>query len=202
MHTSRSIGQTQTRIHRLDDAFVTQGGDVLGEVDLAYELYGEINERRDNVILVFHALTGSQHAAGECTAVPEVGDLWTEELHAGWWDGYIGPGRGIDTDRYAVLCVNYLGGCYGSTGPSSIDPSTGSPYGASFPTLTLTDIVDSQVRLLDELGIEKLHAVIGGSVGGLMCAVLATKYPDRVRVVVPIAAGFGVTALQVLHNFE
>ncbi len=202
MHTSNSVGPTQTHVHRLADEFVTQSGAVIPQVDLAYELYGEINEKRDNVIVVFHALTGSQHAAGDCAEVPEVGDLWTEEMRTGWWDGYIGPGRGIDTNRYAVLCINYLGGCYGSTGPSSIDPTTGSPYGSSFPTLTLTDIVDSQVRLLDELGIERLHAVVGGSVGGLMCAVLATKYPDRVGVVVPIAAGFGVTALQVLHNFE
>ncbi|HEY5651803.1 MAG TPA: homoserine O-acetyltransferase, partial [Acidimicrobiia bacterium] len=138
MHASRSVGQTQTHIHRLAGEFVTQSGAVLPEVDLAYELYGEINERGDNVILVFHALTGSQHAAGQCDAVPEVGERWTEEIWTGWWDGYVGPGRGIDTDRYAVLCVNYLGGCYGSTGPASIDPSTGSPYGGSFPTLTLT----------------------------------------------------------------
>ena len=202
MHTSDTVGVTETQILRLDAPFRTQSGAELAEVDLAYELYGEINEPRDNVVLVFHALTGSQHAAGWCESVPAAGERWTDEMYLGWWDGYIGPGRGIDTSKYAVLCVNYLGGCYGSTGPASIDPTTGSPYGSSFPTLTLTDIVESQVRLLDALGIERVHAVIGGSVGGLMCAVFATRYPDRVEVVIPIAAGFDVTSLQVLHNFE
>ena len=202
MHMSQTVGDTKTQIQRLEGSFVTQSGEVIPEVELAYELYGEINEARDNVILVFHALTGSQHAAGQCGDVVEAGGRWTEEMRTGWWDGYIGPSRGLDTEEYAVLCVNYLGGCYGSTGPASINPVTGAAYGSSFPTLTLTDMVDSQARLLDALGIDKLHAVVGGSVGGLMCAVFATRYPDRVAVVVPIAAGFHVTKLQVLHNFE
>ena len=97
----------------------------------------------------------------------------------GWWDAFIGPGRAIDTDRFAVLCVNYLGGCYGSTGPASLDPTTGRHYGSSFPAVTFDDIVDSQVRLLDHLGIDRLHAVVGGSVGGQMCLSLATRYPQR-----------------------
>lgn len=202
MHTTDSVGVTQTEVVRLGEPFRTQSGAELRDVELAYELYGEISAGRDNVVLVFHALTGSQHAAGWCEEVVEADGRWTEEMHPGWWDGYIGPARGLDTSRYAVLCVNYLGGCYGSTGPASIDPTTGSPYGSAFPQLTLTDIVDSQVRLLDELGIEKVQAVVGGSVGGLMCAVFATRYPERVEVVIPIAAGFGVTSLQVLHNFE
>lgn len=197
-----SIGPTKTIIHEFDEPFVTQSGAVLPSVQLAYEQYGEINDARDNVILVFHALTGSQHAAGYCDNIGAAGDRWSEEMYTGWWEGYIGPGRGIDTDRFAVICINYLGGCYGSTGPSTIDPTTGSPYGSTFPSITLTDIVDSQVRLLDALEIDRLHAVIGGSVGGMMCAVFATRYPDRVEVVVPVAAGLGVTALQVLHNFE
>lgn len=198
----QSVGPTKTILHELEGPFETQSGAVLPTVTLAYEQYGEINEARDNVVLVFHALTGSQHAAGFCDHIEAAGDLWSEEIYTGWWDGYIGPGSGVDTDEFAVICVNYLGGCYGSTGPSSIDPTTGSPYGSGFPTITLTDIVDTQARLLDELGIDKLHAVIGGSVGGLMCAVFATRYPERVEVVIPIAAGLGVTALQVLHNFE
>ena len=194
-----SVGRAETRFHTLDGPFTVQDGDTLPEVTLAYELYGQINDARDNVI---HALTGSQHAAGYNPEVPGLDGRWTEEMHHGWWDGFIGPGKAIDTDRYAVLCVNYLGGCYGSTGPASINPTTGRPYGSSFPKLTLTDIVDSQMRLLDDLGIERLHAVTGGSVGGMACAVLATKYPDRVRIVLPIAAGFETTTLQVLHNFE
>jgi homoserine O-acetyltransferase len=182
--------------------FTTQGGVTISEVTLAYELYGEVNEARDNVILVFHAITGSQHAAGINRSVDGIDGRWTQEVHRGWWDGFIGPGRAMDTDRYAVLCVNYLGGCYGSTGPASIDPSTGRRYGSSFPAVTLTDIVDSQTRLLDELGIERLHAVIGGSVGGMMSAVFATRHPDRVDVVIPIASGLRTTTLHALLNFE
>ncbi len=202
VHDSDGVGRVETRFHTLARPFVTQGGASIPEVTLAYEMYGELNDFRDNLVLVFHALTGSQHAAGINPGVAGLEDRWTDELHEGWWDGYIGPGRGLDSDRYAVMCINYLGGCYGSTGPSSIDPTTGRPYGSTFPALTLTDIVDSQVRLLDELGIEKVHAVVGGSVGGLMCAVFATRYPDRVHTVIPIAAGFETSSLQVLHNFE
>jgi homoserine O-acetyltransferase/O-succinyltransferase len=200
-HEVGDLGRVETRFHTLDRPLRLQGGEVLARVTLAYELYGEISEDRDNVVLVFHALTGSQHAAGFNPAVEGVGSRWTEEVHVGWWDGFIGPGKALDTRRLAVLCINYLGGCYGSTGPSSPGPD-GRPWGRSFPTLTLTDIVDSQVALLDELGIERLHAATGGSVGGLMALVLATRYPDRVGSVIPIAAGLGVTSLQVLHNFE
>lgn len=196
------VNEPVTRFCDLPGPFTLQSGEALAQVRLAYEIYGEISPARDNVILVFHALTGSQHAAGINSSVPEAGDLWTDEMAEGWWSGFIGPGKALDTDRFAVLCVNYLGGCYGSTGPRSLNPSTGSPYGSSFPDVTLTDVVDSQVRLADELGIEKFHAVVGGSVGGLMCAVLATRYPERVEMVIPIAAGLEVTSLQVLHNFE
>ncbi len=196
------VSEPVTRFCDLPGPFTLQSGEALAQVRLAYEIYGEISPASDNVILVFHALTGSQHAAGINSSVPEAGDLWTDEMAEGWWSGFIGPGKALDTDRFAVLCVNYLGGCYGSTGPRSLNPSTGSPYGSSFPDVTLTDVVDSQVRLADELGIEKFHAVVGGSVGGLMCAVLATRYPERVEMVIPIAAGLEVTSLQVLHNFE
>ncbi len=196
------VSEPVTRFCDLPGPFTLQSGEALAQVRLAYEIYGEISPASDNVILVFHALTGSQHAAGINSSVPEAGDLWTDEMAEGWWSGFIGPGKALDTDRFAVLCVNYLGGCYGSTGPRSLNPSTDSPYGSSFPDVTLTDVVDSQVRLADELGIEKFHAVVGGSVGGLMCAVLATRYPERVEMVIPIAAGLEVTSLQVLHNFE
>ena len=196
------VGEVQTRFHTLEGTFRTQGGETIESVTLAYEVYGEISETADNVILVFHAITGSQHAAGTNRSVDGVDGRWAPEIHRGWWDGFIGPGRAMDTDRFAVICVNYLGGCYGSTGPSSIDPSTGQPYGSSFPEVTMTDIVDSQARLMSELGIERLHAVIGGSVGGMMAAVFATRYPDRVDVVIPIASGLRTTTLQALLNFE
>lgn len=196
------IGSVETRFHTLAGPFRLQGGETLEEVTLAYEQYGEISPRGDNVVLVFHALTGSQHAAGWNEMVPGLTVEWTDECQYGWWDPFIGPGRAIDTDRLAVISVNYLGGCYGSTGPSSLDPSTGEPYGSNFPDLTLTDLVDTQMQLLSELGIECLWGVTGGSVGGLMCLIVATRYPDRVKKVVPIAAGLEVTSLQVIHNFE
>lgn len=200
--TFENLPRTETRFATLDGPFTTLSGRNIPEVTLAYEIYGELNEARDNVILVFHALTGSQHAAGYTPSVPGVGEKWTEEMQVGWWEGFIGPGLALDTDRFAVMCVNYLGGCYGSTGPSSVNPATGRPYGSAFPNLTITDIVDSQVQLLDKLGIERIHACTGGSVGGLMALVMGTRYPDRVKVVIPIAAGLGVTTLQVIHNFE
>lgn len=201
-HYVSAIGPVETRFHTLDGVFEPQQGGMLGEVTLAYEQYGEISPGGDNVILVFHALTGSQHAAGWNGEVPGLAVEWTDECRLGWWDGFIGPGRALDTDRFAVICVNYLGGCYGSTGPSSIDPSTGEPHGSRFPGVTLTDVVDSQMQLLSELGIETVHAVTGGSVGGMMSVVAATRYPDRVHKVIPIAAGLTVTSLQVIHNFE
>ncbi|MGH8912844.1 MAG: homoserine O-acetyltransferase MetX [Acidimicrobiia bacterium] len=192
----------ETRFHTLDGSLSLQKGEVLPEVTLAYEQYGELNAEKDNAVLVFHALTGSQHAAGWNESVPGLYVDWTEECQAGWWDAFIGPGRALDTERFAVFCVNYLGGCYGSTGPSSIDPASDRPFGSLFPELTLTDLVDSQMQLMAELGVDKVHAVIGGSVGGLMCLVAATRYADRVETVIPIAAGLGVTSLQVIHNFE
>lgn len=178
-----------------------QRGGMLAEVRLAYELYGEIDEAGDNLILLFHALTGSQHAAGWTEQVDGV-ERWTDECRHGWWTDFIGPGLALDTDRFAVLCVNYLGGCYGSTGPSSLDPATGRPYGSSFPDLTLADIVDSQLALLDHLGVARVHATTGASLGGMMALSLATRHPDRVRKVMPIAAGLHTTSLQFIHNFE
>ncbi len=192
----------ETQFQTSTEPFVLEDGSSLPGLTLAYELYGTVNEARDNVILVFHALTGSQHAAGVNPAVPGVGERWTEECQLGWWDGFVGPGRALDTDRFAVLCINYLGGCYGSTGPASENPVTGQPYGGAFPAITIDDIVDSQVWLLDRLGIDRLHAVTGASIGALMCLSLATRYPDRVDVVIPIAGGLEVTALQFIHNFE
>lgn len=192
----------QTQFHTLRGGIDLQKGEALPEVVLAYEQYGELNADKDNAILVFHALTGSQHAAGWNESVPGLSVDWTDECQVGWWDPFIGPGRALDTERFAVFCVNYLGGCYGSTGPSSIDPASDGPYGSRFPELTLTDLVDSQMQLMTELGIDKLHGVVGGSVGGLMCLIVATRYPDRVKTVIPIAAGLEVTSLQVIHNFE
>ena len=199
---SHSIGPVETRFAKLEDGLRLHDGSQLVPATVAYEVYGEVNEDRSNVILLFHALTGSQHAAGINTGVPGIESRWTDELHIGWWDGFIGPGRALDTDDFAVVCANYIGSCYGSTGPASTNPKTGEPYGSGFPRINLADVVDSQIALLDHLGIDRLRAAIGGSIGGLMALSLATRYPDRVEVVIPIAAGLGVTALQRIHNFE
>jgi len=201
----QDIGTVETQFatvadHR--DPFTLKSGTVLAPVTLAYETYGDLNGARDNAILVFHALTGSQHAAGHNPSVTGLGDLWTPECQTGWWDGFIGPGRALDTSRFHVICVNYLGGCYGSTGPSSTSPQTGKPYGSSFPRVSFSDIVDSQLRLLDQLGIRQLYAAVGSSIGGLLALSLATRYPDRVRAVIPIATGLSVTPLQRIHSFE
>ncbi len=190
--------------------FAQEGGDPLtlecngklSPVTLAYETYGQLNEARDNAILVFHALTGSQHAAGFNPAVEGVDRLWNEECRTGWWDDFIGPNRALDTNLYHVICANYIGGCYGSTGPTSTNPKTGKPYGGDFPIVTLGDVVDSQMRLLDHLGVRTLLAASGGSLGGMMALDLAVRYPERVRCVIPIATGVRASTLQRLHNFE
>lgn len=185
-----------------EQPFKLLSGDSLSHATLAYETYGKLNEDRSNAVLVFHALSGSQHAAGFTKSVEGIGDRWTDECQPGWWDGFIGSGKAIDTDTFFVICANYLGGCYGSTGPSSINPETGNPYGASFPRITIADIVRSQMRLLDALNIKKLHGVIGASLGGILALSLATRYPDRVGLVIPLATGSAVTPLQRIHNFE
>lgn len=184
------------------DPFALKCGSELPEVTLAYETYGELNADASNAILVFHALTGSQHAAGHNPEIAEIGDIWTEENHLGWWDGFIGPGKPFDTDKYFVICANYLGGCYGSSGPTSINPLTGERYGGSFPTVCFADMVDSQLELIEHLGIAKLHAVAGGSTGGVLALSLATRYPDKVDLVLPFASGVYTTALQRIHNYE
>lgn len=185
-----------------DEPFELEIGQQFGPITLAYETYGKLNEARDNAILVFHALSGSQHAAGYNADLQTPQNLWTKESHVGWWDTFIGPDRAFDTNRYFVICANYLGGCYGSTGPGSINPATGKPYGGAFPTITIGDVVRSQLRLLDHLGIETLLAVVGGSLGGVMALDLAMRVPHRVRGVIPIATGMRATTLQKLHNFE
>ena len=153
--TDSCLQKTTAVFHHEDaaDPFTLRSGRTLPVLDIAYEVYGEMSPAKDNVVLLFHALTGSQNAAGHTASVPGVGDRWTEECELGWWDGFIGPGKALDTDHLCVVCANYVGGCYGSTGPSSLDPTTGQPYGSSFPRITMSDIVDSQILLLDYLGV-------------------------------------------------
>jgi homoserine O-acetyltransferase/O-succinyltransferase len=179
-----------------------QVGPPLSRFTLAYETYGRMNADRSNVVLLYHAMTGSQHASGVNPDVPGLDGRWTEEIHGGWWDGFIGPGLALDTNRFCIVCANYLGGCYGSTGPASISPETGRPWGPSFPVLRMCDIVDAQMRLLDHLGVRKLHAVVGASIGGFLCLLTATRYPDRVHTVMPIGTGIETSIYQRIINFE
>jgi len=177
-------------------------GGTLPGATLAYETWGELNADGTNAVLLFHALSGSHHAAGTNPSIDGVGALWTGEMHQGWWTPMIGPGKALDTDRHFIICANYLGGCYGSTGPASADPATGLPWGSRFPAVTAADQVELSARLLDHLGIGQLHAVVGPSVGGLLALTFATRHPQRVRNVVAIASGYRTTVLNRLILFE
>jgi len=161
-----------------DEPFVLESGATFGPITIAYETYGRLSPARDNAILITHALTGDAHCASHGPHDPE----------EGWWEDLVGPGRVFDTDRYFVICSNVLGGCQGSTGPASIDPRTGRPYGARFPVVTIGDMVRCQARLLDHLGIERILAVAGGSMGGMQVLEWAVQFPERVRCAIPIAA--------------
>jgi homoserine O-acetyltransferase len=199
------VGDVETRFFTFGsaaDPLRLRSGATLAPVTLAYETYGELSPARDNAILVFHALTGSQHAAGRNLAVPGVGPRWNEECQIGWWDLFVGPGRVVDTERFFVICANYVGGCYGSSGPATPRPGSDRWWGPEFPRVGFADVVDSQVRLLDHFGIERLHAAIGASTGGMACLSLATRYPHRLERVVPIASGMRTTPLQRVQNFE
>jgi len=182
--------------------FGLREGGSLSEIRLAYESWGSLNAGKSNAILIFHALSGSQHAAGFNPSVPEAATHWNEEMHVGWWDHFVGPGKAIDTNHYFVLCFNLLGGCYGSTGPESIEPGAGRPYGSRFPHLSISDEVRVATLLLDHLGIDSLHAVMGPSIGGLASLTFATNFPARVRNVICIASGFKTTVLNRLILFE
>jgi homoserine O-acetyltransferase len=182
--------------------FVLRDGSVLPELRIAYESWGTLNAEGTNAILLFHALSGSHHAVGKNPHIPGVDGLWQAEMHDGWWEEMIGPGKALDTNEFFIVCANYLGGCYGTTGPSSIHPETGKPWGSAFPHISAADQVEAAVLLLDGLGIGKLHAVIGPSVGGLLALTFATRHPARVERVVSIAAGFKTTVLNRLILFE
>ena len=170
------------------DELALESGQKLGPITLAYETYGQLNRAAGNAVIVFHALSGNSHAAGCYTESDE---------RPGWWDNMIGPGKGIDTDKYFVICSNIIGSCYGSTGPGSPDPRTGKPYGLSFPLFTIADIVKTQKKLLDYLGIPKLLCLIGGSIGGMQALQWAVDYPEVVRSAIPIASTPKRTALSI-----
>ena len=164
---------------RFEEALELECGRVLKPFELAYESYGTLNQDRDNAVLVCHGLTGDGHAAGRHHRL---------EGRVGWWDATIGPGKPFDTDRFFVVCSNVIGGCDGSTGPSSIDPETGRPYGLRFPVVTVGDMVEAQVRLADRLGIDSFHSLAGGCMGGFQVLEWMTRYPARVRNAIVISS--------------
>ena len=181
-----SVGLVATRHVRLFDEespFVLESGETLAPVDVAYETYGELNAERSNAIVFCHALTGDAHAAGHH------GEPKTE----GWWDSMIGPGKPVDTNEYFVVCSNLLGGCSGTTGPSSIDPRTGKPYGLRFPYFSVRDLVEVQRALLQKLGIEKLYAGVGGSLGGMQILQWALDHPEEMGNALLICASSRLT---------
>jgi len=159
------------------EPFTCDWGGRLAEIDIAYETWGELSRARDNAVLLHTGLSASSHARSH-----------EKNPHAGWWEEFIGPGQPLDTDRWFVICTNLLGGCYGSTGPASADPGTGEPYATDFPILTVRDMVTAQLQLLDHLGIERLHASVGASLGGMQSLMLAGLAPDRVGRLVSISA--------------
>ncbi len=170
---------------------VLKSGIKLGPITLAYETYGKLNADKSNAILIFHALTGDAHAAG----------LHKDSKTPGWWDLMIGPGKAFDTNKYFVICSNVIGGCKGSTGPSSINPATGKPYGMGFPVITIEDMVVAQKCLIDHLGIKKLLCASGGSMGGLMALEWAVRFPDSLQSAILIATNYKHTAQQIaLHE--
>ncbi|MFT6180312.1 MAG: homoserine O-acetyltransferase [Akkermansiaceae bacterium] len=195
------MSDIQSSILPLGDLTLREGGRI-PSAQLAYATWGTLNDDQSNAVLLFHALSGTHHVSGHHPSAPNGSNYWTEELHNGWWNNMVGPGKAIDTDRFFVICANYLGGCYGSSGPASINPETNKPHGSSFPNLNVADLVDANLPLLDHFSIQKLHAVAGPSVGGLCTLTFATRHPDRVSTVIPIASGFQTTVLNRLILFE
>jgi homoserine O-acetyltransferase/O-succinyltransferase len=192
-----SVGVVDTQYLDLPAPLPLDCGQHLSGVRVAYETYGTLAAARDNVILVCHALSGDAHAAGFSRTPPAESTrdgFGAEQRDAGrgrglgWWDGMIGPGKAFDTDRFFVVSSNLLGGCRGTTGPSSTNPATGRPYGSDFPVITVADMVRAQRALLDQLGIARLAAVAGGSLGGMQALEWATRYPDQVDAIVSIAS--------------
>lgn len=183
------VGVVETQYHTID-SLTLESGEKLEPVTLAYETYGTLNENKTNAVLILHALSGDAHAAG----------LDAEQKNPGWWDSMIGPGRAFDTNKYFVISSNVIGGCKGSTGPSSINPATGRQYALDFPIVTINDMAEAQRRLIDHLGIDKLLTAVGGSMGGMLALSWLVRYPDRIRSAIPIATAIKHGPQQIAFN--
>lgn len=188
---SGSVGIVSAQRATFEEPLHFNCGKVLPRYELVYETYGTLNADKSNAILICHALSGHHHVAGSYADDPK---------NTGWWDNMIGPGKPVDTDKFFVIGLNNLGGCHGSTGPSSIDPETGKPYGSSFPMVTVEDWVHSQARLADLLGIQRFAAIIGGSLGGMQAMQWSITYPERVRHVLAIATAPHLTTENIAFN--
>ena len=185
-----SVGIVSTQYYKPSDALILEGGERLENITIAYETYGKLNKEKSNAIMVCHALSGDAHAAG----------LHDGDSKPGWWDIIIGPGRCLYTDKYFIICSNVIGGCKGSTGPSSLNPETGKPYALDFPIITIKDMINAQKKLIDYLGIKQLFAVIGGSMGGMQVLQWCISYPDMVRMAIPIATSAYSSPQQIAFN--
>lgn len=187
-HTEKKGMISELKTAKFDE-LALDNGETLRDVEVAYETFGTLNDRKSNAILIVHAFTGDSHAAAA-----------DHDDTPGWWSSMIGPGKAFDTDRYCVICSNVLGGCRGTTGPSSIDPATGKPYGMSFPVITIGDMVRLQLMLVESLGISRLLAVSGGSMGGMQALEWAVSFPESVYACIPIATTGRHTAQQIAFN--
>src|SRR4249919_2649849 len=187
----RSAGAVEAQRAGFLEPLIMKAGKTLASYELVYETYGELNADRSNAVLVCHALSGNHHVAGYYADDPK---------KIGWWDNMIGPGKPVDTERFFVIGVNNLGGCHGSTGPTSVDRATGQPYGAGFPLVTVEDWVASQARLMDRLGIQTLAGVIGGSLGGMQALQWTITYPERIRHAFVIAAAPKLSTQNIAFN--
>jgi len=190
-HDPSSVGAVTARSEHFDQPLKLKGGASLPSYDIAYETYGELNAARSNAVLVCHALNASHHVAGFYEH---------EKANVGWWDNLVGPGKPLDTRRFFVVGSNYIGSCFGSTGPASINPASGKPWGADFPVVTVEDWVEAQVRLADRLGIERFAAAIGGSLGAMQALQWALSYPERVRHSIVIAGAARLTPQNIAFN--
>ena len=191
MNAPGSLGVVTPRKAQFDGPIRLRSGAVMDRYELAYETYGRLNDARDNAVLVCHALNASHHVAGFYADDPK---------NPGWWDNLVGPGKPVDTNRFFVVGVNNLGGCHGSTGPATIDPGRGRPWGADFPVVTVEDWVQTQARLADHLGIERFAVVMGGSLGAMQALQWAISYPDRIRHALVIAAAPRLSAQNIAFN--
>ncbi|MFL9709523.1 homoserine O-acetyltransferase [Methylobacillus sp. Pita1] len=191
MQDSSSVGIVAPQTAHFQQPLTLKSGEALPAFDIVYETYGTLNSSKSNAVLICHALSGNHHAAGKHKE---------DDKHPGWWDNLIGPGRPLDTNKFFVIALNNLGGCHGSTGPASINPATGKPWGSKFPMLTVEDWVKSQALLLDQLGITQLAAVVGGSLGGMQAMQWTLDFPERVRHALVIASAPNLTAQNVAFN--